>query len=107
MYHYQLLLETIFKVIFFVLFLPYKIVATIVSYYIGLKLTLKHKNQIIQNKAILVDSEYKSRIARDLFYLCYDEPINVGWRKFKRNKINKWAISLIVWSTLIYRYTMF
>jgi len=106
MLYYNLFIQSFAKYFFKLFFLPYKIISILVSYYISLKVFSKHKEFIIpyiQKNATVDFSSTKKKAARTLFYLSYDDPINVGWRKFKSNKINKWAISLIVWMFLMWK----
>ncbi len=104
MYLYLMFIEAIFRLIFFVILLPYKILSFVIRYTIGIVSALKYKEKVLIELKLNQD---KMSVARYIFYQSYDDNIVAGFRRFNRKRINRWIISLMVYVILIIRFTMF
>lgn len=104
MYLYLMFIEAIFRLIFFVILLPYKILSFVIRYTIGIVSALKYKEKVLIELKLNQD---KMSVARFIFYQSYDDKFVANWRSFNRKIINRWIISLMVYVILIIRFTMF
>lgn len=104
MYLYLMFIEALFRLIFFVLLLPYKILSLIMRYTLSILNVLKYKEKVLVELKLNQD---KNSVARFIFYQSYDDKIVANWRSFNRKRINRWIISLMVYAILIIRFTMF
>lgn len=104
MYYYSYFVEVLFRIIFFIILIPFKVIDFICRLVIGVKLAFSNKNR-------LLTSYYKKNYIGDelnrmILDLAYNYPPSVIWRKFRRHLYHKYIISLMVWVILIIRYTV-
>lgn len=109
MYYYSLFIEFVFRIIFFFVLIPFKIVDRIGAMMVSIKFFSSNKDKVslLYNEAkAFHSSNFKESFTKKMFELSYDYPLIAYWRKFTRDKYHKYILSIMVWSILIVRYTV-
>lgn len=101
----KFLFESLLKIIFFVILLPFKTIDLIARWFIAASFIISSKPT--QEELIKVNSRWRDDdYQRKLFEQTYDYPKSAYWRRFRRHFYHKFILSFIVWLILIIRYTI-
>ena len=106
MFYYNMFVELVFKIIFFVILLPFKIIDVIIRWCIAAKLFLSDTNRAIKYAQMKHDGTLTNHIEKEFFLSAYDYKHQAYWRKYRLHKLHRYILSLIVWIFLIVRFSI-
>lgn len=106
MFYYQMFVESVFKIIFFIILFPFKVIDVVVRYCIAIRFFFANKEltkKYLQLKTSGIENDY---VEKELFLSAFDFPPQVYWRKFRNHKYHRYIVSIIFWTFLIIRLTV-